>query len=557
VCAALALFWRMAGQGIATAMHRSQPALAIHSLPSGAEVYSNGQKLGVTPVELNPVEGVPAIYQLRLTGFRLHEIEHTADKKRPASFEIKLEESRLPQPGERWTNSLGMAFIPRQGGHTSERPVEMRFFDEFLKASGRTFEGRVVPHLARGEKNAAYIVVVPLADAEAFRSWLAESDREKGLLATEHHYDLEPLPYIEEPSSNKEAAEGASPEAGISDDSLEWQAFSLRVERQGYGGILVQSDPPGVEVYQSGELLGVTPIEISRVKTGPVEFELKGEGYTDLMLEGTVVENEMMELFGDMDVRRSVTYGREWRNSTGMRFLPLGDTLMGMTEARRRDYMEFARETGNKRPALINNQPKQAMLPVVGVSRPEILQFCEWLTRKEREMGLITSADHYRLPTDEEWSRAVGLPLERGKDPAERNGRIRGVYPWGYEWPPPRVVGNFADESYARRTAAKDFIASYDDRFPGPCAVGATPPGNKGFIGLEGNVSEWVSNNFELNAQPVEGKKAVMGTVRGGNWRTFSPDELLSSSRLSMLENARSDTVGFRLVLAKGSAVMR
>ncbi|TLD69874.1 PEGA domain-containing protein [Phragmitibacter flavus] len=549
--------WMNAGERITTAMHRTQPLLTIQSLPTGVEVYSNGLKLGVTPLGLNPLEGVAAIYQMRMSGYRMQEIEFTANKKQPATYEVKMEESKLPQPGERWMNSLGMSFLPRQNGHASERPVEMRFFDGFLKASGRTFEGRVVPYVIRGEKNAAYIVVVPSADAEAFRSWLTDADREKGLLATEHHYELETLPFVEGVSTEMRGPESPPP-ADADDEPTDWQAFSLRVERQGYGGVLVQSNPPGVSVFQSGELLGLTPLEISRVKTGPVEFELRGDGYTDLILEGTLVENEMLELFGDMDVRRSVTFGREWRNSMGLRFLPLGEVLMGATETRRRDYMEFAKETNVRRPTQIANQPKQAQFPVAGVSREEAVRYCEWLTKRERELGLIGVADRYRLPTDEEWSRAVGLPLERGKDPAERNGRIRGVYPWGYEWPPPRMVDNFADESYGRRMGGEEFIAGYDDRQPGPSGVAAMPPGAKGFLGLAGNVSEWVSNDFggssalKSEEGSKDGKKPVMGTVRGGNWRTVNADELLSSARIGMMENARSDTVGFRMVLAKG-----
>ena len=66
--------------------------------------------------------------------------------------------------------------------------------------------------------------------------------------------------------------------------------------------------------------------------------------------------------------------------------------------------------------------------PVVGIDRDEARALGAGLTERERNAGLIGAKDVYRLPTDDEWSRAVGLPLERGTKPSERNGRIRGIY---------------------------------------------------------------------------------------------------------------------------------
>jgi len=60
------------------------------------------------------------------------------------------------------------------------------------------------------------------------------------------------------------------------------------------------------------------------------------KGFSDFVLDGDVKENEMLELYADMDKRRGVMFGREWKNSFGMRFLPLGDILMAVWETRRR-----------------------------------------------------------------------------------------------------------------------------------------------------------------------------------------------------------------------------
>jgi eukaryotic-like serine/threonine-protein kinase len=316
----------------------------------------------------------------------------------------------------------------------------------------------------------------------------------------------------------------------------------------------VRTNPEGATVFLHEDLLGITPLEIPRVKAGEIELELRADGYSDVILEGDVRENEMLELFSDMQQGIKVVFGREWRNSMGNKFVPVGDILMAATETRRKEYGEFARATNMRRPP---QQPDAQQIkgaaPVVRVSRDEARAFCEWLTKKERESkpSLIEKTDRYRLPTDEEWSKAAGLPPERGKDPAERNGRARGIYPWGYEWPPPKGVDNFADIAAGRHGKIDKIIRGYDDRFPSLAAVTALPANSKGFVGLAGNVSEWVDTDFESN--PAD-KTKVMGTVRGGNWRTEDPDQLLSSARQAWPPNTQRDDIGFRIVLERSAA---
>ncbi|HKB89622.1 MAG TPA: SUMF1/EgtB/PvdO family nonheme iron enzyme [Opitutaceae bacterium] len=53
----------------------------------------------------------------------------------------------------------------------------------------------------------------------------------------------------------------------------------------------------------------------------------------------------------------------------------------------------------------------------MGVSWDDAKAFCEWLTKQERGSGALPEGMHYRLPTDEEWSVAVGLDSEPGNTP--------------------------------------------------------------------------------------------------------------------------------------------
>jgi formylglycine-generating enzyme required for sulfatase activity len=535
------------------AMNRNEPRLKIMTMPAGAVVFAGEEKLGVSPLELNPAEGVPVIYQLRLAGHKQIEIEHIASDERPAVFDLKMEPSRLPQKGERWMNSLGMEFKPAAGGHLSADPVEMKFFRRFLEATSRTFEGKVVRY--QPGKVTSYLVVVPDGDAEAFRYWLTDRDRSEAFLSQEHHYGVEPFYFVE--SGQPAGDEMPDGREVVTDPAEEknWRAFHLSVERQTYGSVIVRSQPEKVRVYQHEQLLGETPLELPRVRTGPVDFELREEGFADVVLEGEVREGEQAELFADMQARKAVTFGRQWKeNSLGMNFVPLGDVMISAWEIRHRDYVEYAKATQARRPGRADDSGKGSALPVVGVDRNEARAFCAWFTERERNAGLIGPKDSYRLPTDEEWSRAAGLPPERGATPEERNSRIRGVYPWGYDWPPPNNVDNLADINSARKASLDSAIAGYEDKYPFVAPVAALPPNERGICGLAGNVSEWVDSDYE-SAPPVklgETAKPTLGTTRGGNWRTSAPEELLASARMPVPPETRRNTIGFRIVLVRG-----
>src|SRR5205085_2640661 len=81
--------------------------------------------------------------------------------------------------------------------------------------------------------------------------------------------------------------------------------------------------------------------------------------------------------------------------------------------------------------------------PVVKVNWFDAMAFCKWLTEKERDENLIEDRQSYRLPTDKEWSSAVGLQNESGATPQARDGKIKNEFPWGKQWPPPASAGNY------------------------------------------------------------------------------------------------------------------
>ena len=102
-------------------------------------------------------------------------------------------------------------------------------------------------------------------------------------------------------------------------------------------------------------------------------------------------------------------------NTLGMPFVPVKGTEVAFCiwETRVKDYAAYAAANagvdGNwKKPGF----QQEDTHPVVNVSWNEAQAFCAWLTKKELAEGKIKVGQKYRLPTDAEWSVAVGLGKE-------------------------------------------------------------------------------------------------------------------------------------------------
>jgi hypothetical protein len=251
-------------------------------------------------------------------------------------------------------------------------------------------------------------------------------------------------------------------------------------------------------------------------------------------------------------------------NSLGMKFVPVpifgGPTagqrvLFSVWDTRVQDYAVYAREkkvddswTKQQRDGVaVGREPND---PVLGVSWEEAQAFCAWLTEKEIAQGKLPKGVKYRLPSDEEWSWAVGLPPEPGATPAEKRGKNMVDFPWGKEFPPTTKVGNYADEEFhgkfpkqpGDKTKDHPWIAGYDDGYAASSPVGSYPANEYGLYDMGGNVWQWCEDWFDATR-----KSRVL---RGASWGNALPYFLRSSFRAPSGPGSHDACYGFRCVLA-------
>ena len=249
--------------------------------------------------------------------------------------------------------------------------------------------------------------------------------------------------------------------------------------------------------------------------------------------------------------------GEPWENSLGMKFVPVPGTnaLFSIWETRVQDFEAFVKATGHNAgegwrdpgasgESWVAGFSQTPLHPVVNVSWNDAVAFCRWLTEKERAAGNLLAGQEFRLPTDAEWSGAVGLPGESGATPQEKNGQIENVYPWGIGYPPPPRSGNYSSEGdgwYANNPVKID---GYTDGAKFTAKVGSYTANRLGIYDLGGNVWEWCSDWFN-----AERKDRV---VRGASFNQSASSRLLSSHRAPSLPGRRDFNFGFRCVVTVG-----
>ncbi len=353
------------------------------------------------------------------------------------------------------------------------------------------------------------------------------------------------------------------------------------------------SEPLGAEVREvgDGKVLGVTPLTgLQGMQPGEMKWELSLAGYEKIeyraMLKAgnnaavRVVMKRLPKTAKQLASERLGVATKEnpYMNSLGMEFVPVPGkpgVLMCRTETRVRDFRAYVEATdyvqsGGAYVLKVKKNEKGEYLtpweldkdaswerpgfeqgedhPVVCVSWNEAQAFCKWLT--QQNPGYT-----YRLPSDGEWSAAVGS-IDK--------------YPWGNEWPPSRGdEGNFKGKEVNITSANWSVIeGGYADRHPRTASVGSYRVNRFGFYDLGGNVSEWCEDWFRKEMQGsyaleyckkqgcvhMEPEGYVM---RGGSWAHAEEYNYFLSTRMSNIATRRDDNFGFRVVVNDSGYVNR
>jgi formylglycine-generating enzyme required for sulfatase activity len=312
----------------------------------------------------------------------------------------------------------------------------------------------------------------------------------------------------------------------------------------------------------NGEVLGtVTDTTLSEGNFGVAVADQKSDHNGT---PTTVKALEVLDLDAPATAFSTATKEAPFVNSLGMKFVPVpilgGPTggqrvLFSVWNTRVQDYAAYA--GAKKVDDSWTKQEKEGVPigrelnhPVVGVSWEDAQAFCQWLTEKEIAEGKLPKGAKYRLPTDEEWSWAVGMPPELGTTPAERAGKNSVDFPWGKDWPPTKKAGNYGDETFHEKfpkdpnDKKKDqpWIEGYTDGFATTSPVGSFPANAYGLYDMGGNVWQWCEDWFDASHKDR--------VVRGASWAINDRRVLLSSFRRPDVPGDRRDTFGFRCVLA-------
>ena len=498
--------------------------VAISSVPIGATIYVDGEEQGQTPALLEILQGEHVV-ELKLPRFQSWQQVLNVTAGVHQNLEpVKL----LPAEGLlELTSRPSGANVTVDGEFQGQTPITLQ-----LEPGG---EHRVAV-FKPGYKRAVRTVALD-----------AEEVRELSLKLTPR---LGEVQVLVTPAQAEVLVSGTSQGRGNQSLSLPAHEQVLEVRLPGYRSHRQRFTPrPGLQ-----QVIPVKLLTVAEAKLAELKQEIRSPA------------GQTLKLFSPTG---SFTMGAS-RREPGRR----SNEVLRPVELTRLFYLgthevtngQFRQWRSEHNSGLVDgNSLNRDDQPVTEVSWEDAALYCNWLSEREglpafykilngrvvgfepnveRDAGRFEPESHgYRLPTETEWAWAA---------------RVKGdallKFPWGDDFPPKKVVENYADMSSSFITGR--FVSNYKDGQITSAPVGSFPANHNGLFDMGGNVAEWVHDIYSITGSdaaaqgvtekdPMGAQTGSNNVIRGASWAQGTITELRLSFR-DYGQRGRND-VGFRV----------